>query len=878
MPAQLSLGTTLPRPEFWRRPFHEHHPGSRFVTLIVDGDQEPIDDAGEPFEVMTPNELGLERDELDRMAGIYNVIELSTALKPSFLKRLLQDGANPVAYFDPDIQIFEPLEDIGRHAAERGIVLTPHVSSPQPAEQAILEVGIYNLGFIAVAQGAERFLDWWAEKLARDCLVAHDVGAFVDQRWVDLVPALFDPYILRDETCNVAHWNLRTRKLEQSNGGFLVNGRPLRFFHFSGFDPHEPHLLSKRLGARPELLMSESPALRSLHDGYARLLLEHGYDASSQEPYRLNTLPNGFELDHRMRRLYRAELVEAEHSGSSEPPNPFSEPDRFVDWLREPADPHGQAARVSRYLRAVWEERPDLQREFNDLRWVHGDRYLEWLANGGAVNAGVPVELQPGEPEGRAPEERPMPVAGVNIAGYLRAELGIGEAARRLTAAVKRAGIPYATLSYDQTSSRQEHPFADAAEGRPIHDVNLICVNAEALPSFAYDAGPHFFAGRYSIGVWWWEVAEFPQWMHGAFEIVDEVWVGSDHIAQAIGAATSKPVRVFHLPIEVPEELEPPVQSDRFVFLFAFDFTSVLERKNPLGLIDAFTRAFAPGEGPQLVIKTINGDARLTQLERLRAAVAGRDDIELRDGYVSSAEMQAMMASCDAYASLHRSEGFGLTMAEAMAYGRPVIATGYSGNLTFMSDENSFLVPYRLTEVPEGCGPYPAGAKWAEPDVEAAAKLMRYVHDHPEEARARGERARQDLREHHSLDSAAAFVSTRLAEIRAAKPALRTLAPQPAAATATEEAARYLVDGPSVPIRAPSPFGPVGVFGRQVPLPAVAAIHRTAARIRARRRSRACRGGGHRPPRGAGDCPSDAGSDEERREGILRRRGTKPEH
>jgi hypothetical protein len=268
--------------------------------------------------------------------------------------------------------------------------------------------------------------------------------------------------------------------------------------------------------------------------------------------------------------------------------------------------------------------------------------------------------------------------------------------------------------------------------------------------------------------------------------------------------------------VTAPGRDDTSLPSDRFVFLFVFDFNKVFELKNPIAVVEAFSQAFAPDEGPLLVIKSINGERSLTRLEQLRAAVFDRADIELRDGYISARDHRALMFSCDAYVSLHRGEGLGATIAEAMAYGRPVIATGYSGNPSFMSDENSFLVPYQLTPIPKGCEPYPAGAEWAEPDREAAAGLLRYVYEHQEEADVKGEQARQDVQERRSVDGAAEFLSARLDEIRAGRPVRESSPAAAAEAPATQKAAQYLVEGPSVPIDAPSRFGLLGVFARRL--------------------------------------------------------------
>ena len=170
---------------------------------------------------------------------------------------------------------------------------------------------------------------------------------------------------------------------------------------------------------------------------------------------------------------------------------------------------------------------------------------------------------------------------------------------------------------------------------------------------------------------------------------------------------------------------------DRTIFLFCFDLMSVLERKNPLGLVDAYRRAFGPEDGALLVLKIVNGDKCVPDLEALRLAVADRSDIMVIDEYYDAKHLAALMNAADCYVSLHRSEGFGLTMAESMALGKPVIATAYSGNMDFMSPETAYLVRWTKGSVPPDCAPYPIGANWAEPDLDEAARLLRRVFDTP---------------------------------------------------------------------------------------------------------------------------------------------------
>lgn len=363
------------------------------------------------------------------------------------------------------------------------------------------------------------------------------------------------------------------------------------------------------------------------------------------------------------------------------------------------------------------------------------------------------------------------PKPGVNLVGFLEVESGLGEFARRLGRALDSTGIPIAAIPYRGTHGRREHPLDLVVAEEACFDVNLLSLSADDLVRFAAVVGPTFFANRYSIGVWFWETTVFRSEDRAATRYLDELWVASDYVRRAIAPEVDIPVRVVPMPVEPLRESVLPRSElglpEAFTFLFIFDFWSG-ERKNPGGVVAAFRRAFDAGDGPILVLKSIHGrDWKPQQLEELTLLANGREDIVIRDGYVSSSERDSYLAACDCYVSLHRSEGLGLTMAEAMALGKPVIATGYSGNLEFMNDANSYLVPCDLVEVPPSWWASAPGAVWAEPDVDAAARLMRRVWEDAGESRALGERARDELLERFSPLRTAAFVKGRLDDVRA---------------------------------------------------------------------------------------------------------------
>jgi glycosyltransferase involved in cell wall biosynthesis len=764
------------------RSFAEHHPDGRFWTLIIDDFEDHLDPANEPFEVLTPADIGCE-PFLD-MAMRYNVLELSTAVKPWLLRHLMAAVSGPITYLDPDIQVFGSLTELDDLARAHGLALTPHNSKPIPADGRrptqidIMIAGVYNLGYVSIAPGEEtgKLLDWWEDRLRRDCRVDPVYGYFVDQRWFDLAPGfLSDIAIVREPQYNVAYWNLHSRTLARDGDSWSVDTKPLAFFHFSGFDPDEPDVLSRhqdRVDPR-----SDQP-LREILSGYAALVQNDGYATARRLPYTFDALNDGTRLDPVVRKMF----AEAEELGevSLSPFTPEGS-EAFFEWLAAPSP--GAPPGVHRLLARLYGVRSDLKEAFPDLSGPDLDRLFQWSRREGAEEVPALARLplpdfdgsakaptQP-QPQPRAQSQRP-PLWGVNVVGHFRSELGIGEAARQVIVALDAVAVPVqAVRGTTQPLSRQGHAF-DAVDNREAQfGTNVICVNADMLPDFAGGAGRQFFANRYNIGLWFWEVSRFRTEWQGSFALLDEVWAPTAHIADALAPVSPIPIVPMRIPVQmasvVPRSRAELGVPEGFFFLFSFDYLSVFERKNPLGVVEAFTRAFPAGRaGPSLVLKCINAEHDPGNHAKLLAAAGESESIHVIDRYLDPADKDSLMATCDCYVSLHRSEGFGLTMAEAMYVGKPVIATGYSGNLDFMTHENSLLVDYASVPIGPGLAPYPAEGEWAEPDLEHAAALMRLVAEDPEAARQVGARGAEDIHRTHSPDTVGAMMRERLELVR----------------------------------------------------------------------------------------------------------------
>ena len=360
----------------------------------------------------------------------------------------------------------------------------------------------------------------------------------------------------------------------------------------------------------------------------------------------------------------------------------------------------------------------------------------------------------------------------VNIIGHFCYPSGLRVSVEAMTEGLGLAGT--ATSLRDVRTDVRDDPRHAHFDGLETGDITIIHVQPEPFFSDAYARAD--LAERvpptYRIAYWYWEFDSIPSsWTVHAQE-VDEVWAATEFIARGLREQLTVPVRTLFpgvtlAPFQARERAHFKLDENRFTFLFTFHMLSVMERKNPMGLIRAFKMAFDASEPVALVLKTSFGDRHPEQFRELCAAAADMPSITIIDQVLSSDEVLSLMHVCDAYVSLHRSEGLGLTMAEAMLMGKPVIATGFSGNMDFMNDENSLLVSYERVKVGRPIPPYDADLEWAEPSVEHAAQLMRRLYEEPEWAREVGARGKLSAEKNLSLVAAGRRMSDRLSEISA---------------------------------------------------------------------------------------------------------------
>jgi hypothetical protein len=337
-------------------------PTVTIFCLVVDSDPTPVPELEAVSDILHLSDLPI--PDVREFCFGYDVVELCTATKPFVFSYLFDAGFDSVAYLDPDIYVYSPLNEVDA-LIESGIsiVLTPHLVTPTtddklPGELEIRRTGAYNLGFCAISatRSGRQFVLWWMAKLAKNCLVDLDRGVFVDQSWIDLVPGLFEGVaILRHPGYNVAYWNLAQRPLALNGHGMAtVAGHPLRFFHFSGIDPLDNNIFSKY---QDRFTGNGEGDVTKIFSAYRSQLIENGAREFKRLPYKYDFFSNGNKIPSALRRAFVSLPKFREEFGA----DPFARSDLLRTFVKE----HSISGLAPSFtMMAIWHNVQDLPIRF----------------------------------------------------------------------------------------------------------------------------------------------------------------------------------------------------------------------------------------------------------------------------------------------------------------------------------------------------------------------------------------------------------------------------------------------------------------------------------------------------------------------------------
>jgi glycosyltransferase involved in cell wall biosynthesis len=377
------------------------------------------------------------------------------------------------------------------------------------------------------------------------------------------------------------------------------------------------------------------------------------------------------------------------------------------------------------------------------------------------------------------PLRRRFKQRGVLFVGYLEAGLGLGESLRGLVRSVMTTDQIFALYPFNVgVENRFIGRFADDRyDLSRRYQVNVIEIAADQVPLLFREIGRWKVAHSYNILRTYWELPRAPFEWKMTLKGVQEIWVPNRFVENAFREIFNGPINIIRpcVEVDIGEAFDRDrfgMEEGRFYFVFSFDYHSHPTRKNPVGVVSAFQSAFPNrSENVGLVIKSTGAPDRYSEIKATILDAAANDlRIKIIDSMFSRDEMLSLINQADCYVSLHRSEGFGLGMAEAMALGKPVIATDYSGNTDFLSERTGFPVSFTLRPVQDGEYVFSDGQSWAEPNVASATDAMRQVFRDPAEREVRAASGKAFVEAHYGRTNVGRIAARRLQEILATDP------------------------------------------------------------------------------------------------------------
>lgn len=354
---------------------------------------------------------------------------------------------------------------------------------------------------------------------------------------------------------------------------------------------------------------------------------------------------------------------------------------------------------------------------------------------------------------------------GLNIIGYIDSMSGLGEAVRSNILAAKKHGIPLNLINYDKIKKNINYEYSFD------YSINLVQISLKDLKSFFGRINPNIFKERYTILYLVWESEYIAPELEDRLNLFNEIWTTSKYCKSIFQKKYKNPIIIIPHPVEVNiEPIHNPntlqfFNEKKFSFLFIFNYHSSIERKNPFFLIEAFKAAFKNNDNVELVIKTVNADSHIKSKKRLQQCASNSKNIKIYDVKLDKNSLNQLINTCDAYVSMHHSEGFGLTLAEAMYLGKPTIATNYSGNTEFMNHDNSYLIDYQIGLIEEPDSNFCAKTIWANPILDDAVEKLIEVYENSNLRKFKTQNASRYIKDKLSFYSIGKIIKNRLNDL-----------------------------------------------------------------------------------------------------------------
>lgn len=375
------------------------------------------------------------------------------------------------------------------------------------------------------------------------------------------------------------------------------------------------------------------------------------------------------------------------------------------------------------------------------------------------------------------PFDRTIYKDGINLVGNIRGDNGLGQSMRLIADIIDSDNIPFTINNFyvppggSMTNHTYDYKITEQAE----YNINIIHVNASEFTLCYMDRGNKLWDYRYNIAYWLWELEDFPEEWLNNIKLADEIWTPAEFISNTLRKYTDKPVTT--VPYSVTAHTDDKydrkyfnLPEDKFLFLMMFASGSIMERKNPIGTIEAFKKAFdKDNKDVGIVIKINELEQSESDIEYIREIFDGYDNIYIITGTFSNIEVNSLTKCVDVFVSLHRAEGFGLVLAEAMYVGTPTIATNWSANTEFMNSDVACMVDYKMIEIKEDIPPFKKGYRWADADINQAAGYMKRLYEDKAFYQEIKDNAYKYVRKRLSMERSAKIVADRISEIYSKK-------------------------------------------------------------------------------------------------------------